>query len=235
MFKVLNCVPCAREYPVVMNATNRTEVPVGMREFPPLSTKWPLSNAAAVYADFFDDKSLRLGMDFRGYIFQNQSQVTRDNLSQYAQHFADENKVELPVALDPQGKYHDELLADVALGERLGVKQLPTVFVIGNSEKPTRFDGYVDGLTLEAAIRAMKIAVAIDSSSAGSHQSGEGAAATAKSEEHLEIHRATEALEKALGYMASQPHDFGGHKVDAMETCRHAIEQLQLAEKYDQH
>ena len=49
-------------------------------------------------------------------------------------------------------------------------------------------------------------------------------------EMHPRIARAIEALRDAREYMAHAPHDFGGHKVEAMRTVHEAIEQLRQAE-----
>jgi hypothetical protein len=43
---------------------------------------------------------------------------------------------------------------------------------------------------------------------------------------------AVRALRDARAFMASAPHDFGGHKADAMRACDDAIHQLRLAMAY---
>jgi len=56
----------------------------------------------------------------------------------------------------------------------------------------------------------------------------------AKSElgHHPKIANAVRALENAIDYMEHAPHDFGGHKVQAIADSRKAIEQLREAMKY---
>jgi len=49
---------------------------------------------------------------------------------------------------------------------------------------------------------------------------------------HPRIAAAIEALRDARAYMAEAPHDFGGHKVEAIRACDAAIRQLQLALAY---
>ena len=102
MFEDLECPDCARAYPVVWEAANAHHIPVVLHDFP--LSKHPWSFEAAIFARFFDTKSQKLGNDFRGYIYQNQPQITRENLQQYVQKFADQNKVPLPFAVDPEGK-----------------------------------------------------------------------------------------------------------------------------------
>lgn len=51
--------------------------------------------------------------------------------------------------------------------------------------------------------------------------------------EHPRISRAITDLEAAIDYMQKAPHDFGGHRVEAIEASRKAIEQLKLALQFD--
>ncbi len=49
---------------------------------------------------------------------------------------------------------------------------------------------------------------------------------------HPRIARAIHALQDAMDYMRAAPHDFGGHKADAMHASEEAIRQLNLALEY---
>ena len=49
---------------------------------------------------------------------------------------------------------------------------------------------------------------------------------------HPRIAHAIEALRDARAYMAAAPHDFGGHKADAIRACDEAIRQLNFALAY---
>ncbi len=53
-------------------------------------------------------------------------------------------------------------------------------------------------------------------------------------ERHPAIRRAIAALQAAKVDMQHADHDFGGHRVAALEECDKAIVQLQEALKYDQ-
>ena len=154
VFEDLACPDCARAYPVVWKAAKAHHIPVVLHDFP--LPKHPWSFQAAVYARFFDTKSEKLGDDFRGYIFQNQPQITADNLRQYAQKFADENKAPLPFAIDPEGKLKEKVKADYALGQRVGVVHTPTIFVIRNGGASTPFVEVVDRAQLTQIIEDMK-------------------------------------------------------------------------------
>lgn len=49
---------------------------------------------------------------------------------------------------------------------------------------------------------------------------------------HPRIAKAIESLEDARAYLAAAPHDFGGHKADAIRASDEAIKQLRLALAY---
>jgi protein-disulfide isomerase len=135
MFEDLECPDCARAYPVVWDTANAHHVPVVLHDFPLAMHPWSFD--AAVYARFFDAKSEKLGNDFRGYIFSNQPQITKDNLRQYVDKFANDNKRPLPFALDPDGKLKDEVIADRNLGTQINLQHTPTIFVVGNGGAAT--------------------------------------------------------------------------------------------------
>jgi hypothetical protein len=52
-------------------------------------------------------------------------------------------------------------------------------------------------------------------------------------EGHPRIRAAIRALREAKDEMQAADHDFGGHRVDAIKECDRAIEQLELALRYD--
>jgi len=135
VFEDLECPSCAKAYPQVWQAANASHVPVVLHDFP--LSKHPWSRQAAIDARFLDTKSEKLGNDFRGYIYQNQPQITRGNLLQYFQKFADENKVPVPFALDPQGRLEDKIQADYNLGLKCELTGTPTIFVIGRTANPS--------------------------------------------------------------------------------------------------
>ena len=49
---------------------------------------------------------------------------------------------------------------------------------------------------------------------------------------HPRIAKAIEALKDARAYMEAAPHDFGGHKADAIKATDEAIKQLNFALAY---
>jgi protein-disulfide isomerase len=133
MFADLECPECASAYPLVWQAADAHKIPVLLYDFPLPRHNW--SFAAAVWARYFDtqdNKSLKIGNEFRRYIYANQKQISRDNLQQWVQRFADEHKITLPPLNDPEGKLAQKVKADFALGQRIGVEHPPTIWVISN-------------------------------------------------------------------------------------------------------
>ena len=49
---------------------------------------------------------------------------------------------------------------------------------------------------------------------------------------HPNIARAVDDLEGAIHYMEKAPHDFGGHKADAIKASKEAVRQLRAALQY---
>ena len=56
--------------------------------------------------------------------------------------------------------------------------------------------------------------------------------AQAQEEFHPRIAAAIRELEEAIRYLEAAPHNFGGHKADAIRDARAAIRQLRLALAY---
>jgi hypothetical protein len=50
--------------------------------------------------------------------------------------------------------------------------------------------------------------------------------------EHPRIAAAIRELEEAIAYMEKAPHDFGGHKAEALRASREAVQQLRKALAY---
>jgi len=143
VFEDLECPTCAVAYPLVWDAAKAHNVPVVLHDFPLAMHPW--SFEAAVYARYFDTKSQKLGDDFRGYIFKNQTQIDKQNLRQWVDKFASENKAPLPFVFDPDGQLRAKVIADRDLGTKIGLQHTPTIFVIGNggaATPPIEVDDY---------------------------------------------------------------------------------------------
>ncbi|HYL92126.1 MAG TPA: thioredoxin domain-containing protein [Alphaproteobacteria bacterium] len=153
VFEDLECPDCARLYPIVVEVAGAHHVPVVLHDFPLPRHPWAFD--AAAYARYFDTKSEKTGNDFRGYIYRNQPQITRENLRQYVQKFADDNKVPLPFVIDPEGKLKAKIKADYDLGQQIGIEHTPTIFVIGRGGAAAPFVEVADRVQLSQSIEDM--------------------------------------------------------------------------------
>ena len=153
VFEDLECPDCARAYPQVWEAAKKYGIPVVLHDFP--LNQHPWSFDAAVFARYFDTKSQKLGDDFRGYIFQNQVQINKQNLRQYVDKFAGDNKAPIPFVLDPDGKLKGKVVADRDMGTQIGLAHTPTIFVVGNGGAATPAVEVEDRAKLNEIIEAM--------------------------------------------------------------------------------
>lgn len=130
-FDDMECPVCGRVNPILMQAVAKYNIPWVRHDFPLPYHNW--SKQAAVNARWFDTQSLKAGNDYRDYIFANQPQILNPTVLQaYTQTFANSRKLQLPFAIDPQGKLLAEVQADFALGQRVGIEHTPTVWVVTN-------------------------------------------------------------------------------------------------------
>src|SRR6478672_13099401 len=130
MFEDLQCSDCSKADPVVWETADAHKIPVVLHDFPLPMHNWAFD--AAVWARYFDKASAGLGNEFRKFIYANQVQITRENLPQWAQRFAAQNKTAVPTDKDPDGKLADLVKADYLLGQRIGVEHTPTIWVVSN-------------------------------------------------------------------------------------------------------
>lgn len=131
MFEDLQCADCSKVYPVVWETAEAHKIPVTLHDFPLPMHNWAFE--AAVWGRYFEKTSPDLGNEFRKFIYANQTQIARDNLLQWAQKFAAENKINVPAENDPDGKLSALVKADYLLGQRIGVEHTPTIWVVSNS------------------------------------------------------------------------------------------------------
>ena len=153
VFEDMQCPDCARAYPVVREAASSHGVPLVLYEFPLRQHNWAFE--AAVYAKFFDAKSEKLGDQFRAYVFLNQASIVPDSLRAVAEKFAQDHGAELPASVDPDGSFKRKIQADYELGQHIGLKYTPTVFVIRRGAVSTDFVEVPDRSKLDRIIEDM--------------------------------------------------------------------------------
>ncbi|MGA9060359.1 MAG: thioredoxin domain-containing protein [Terracidiphilus sp.] len=142
-FEDLECPDCAAANPLLKEAAEKYNIPWVRHDFPLPQHNW--SFQAAVYARFFDTKSKKLGDDYRDYIFANQISIeTLDQLRDFTQKFAAAHGTALPFAVDPMGRLAQEVKADYALGQRIGIEHTPTIWIVTNAAHAAPFVEVVD-------------------------------------------------------------------------------------------
>ena len=142
VFEDLECPDCARAAPLLHEAAKQYNIPLVQRDFPLPMHPWSFD--AAVNARFFDTKSAKLGDEYRFYIFQNQTQITKQNLRGMTERFADEHKVALPFVMDPNGDLAAKVKADYQLGQRIPLDHTPTIYIVSDTVRGQPFIEVVD-------------------------------------------------------------------------------------------
>jgi protein-disulfide isomerase len=154
VFEDLQCPQCRLSAPVLRDAGKAYKIPVVRHDFPLPMHNWSFD--AAVIAHYFDALSPQLGYDFRDYIFQHQLEIIPTNLRSFAEKFAAEHKADLPFVVDPQGKLAAEVNAERNLGNRIGVHQTPTIYVVSSKPGGKPYVEVTDRSQLYQIIDAMR-------------------------------------------------------------------------------
>jgi dipeptidyl aminopeptidase/acylaminoacyl peptidase/protein-disulfide isomerase len=128
-FEDLECPDCARANPVLKEAAAKYKIPWVRHDFPLPFHPW--ASTAAVNARWFDTKGEKLGNEYRDAVLASQPAIPDANaLSQFTGKFAESHGLALPSAIDPQGKLAALVKADSALGKRIGIQHVPTIWVV---------------------------------------------------------------------------------------------------------
>lgn len=143
-FDDMECPDCAHANPVLREASEKYHIPWVRHDFPLSFHPW--SFQAAVNARWFDTKSKKLGDDYRDTIFANQLSLGEDpaRMDALTQKFAQEYGIAFPFNVDPMGKLAQEVKADYALGQRIGIEHTPTIWIVTDHSKGAPFVEVVD-------------------------------------------------------------------------------------------
>jgi protein-disulfide isomerase len=129
-FEDLECPACARAYPVTHEALKKYNIPLMRHDFPLPMHRW--SKDAAITARYLQDKvSPALAEQYRGDVFHNQTAIaSKDDLNNYTRKWFAQHGQQMPFVMDPNGLFAAEVNADYTLGERIGLVETPTIFVV---------------------------------------------------------------------------------------------------------
>ena len=126
----LECPACAHAFPFVHMAIEHYKIPLVRRDFLIPGHMW--SREAALYARYLQDKvSPDLATEYRREVFASQYKfASKDDLNRFTQQFFTKNGKQLPFVVDPTGELARQVEADVALGDKLGLHETPTIIVV---------------------------------------------------------------------------------------------------------
>lgn len=129
-FEDLECPACSHAYPIVHSAAERYKIPIVRYDFPLKMHIW--SRDAAITARYLQDKvSPQVADEFRGAVFAAQQSIaSKEDLANFTRRFFQTHKLNQPFVIDPAGRFNAEVNADYTLGERIGITQTPTVWVV---------------------------------------------------------------------------------------------------------
>lgn len=143
-FEDMECPDCGRANPLLKEASEKYHIPWVRHDFPLSFHPW--SFQAAVNARWFDEKSKKLGDEYRDAVFANQATFGEDpaRVAEFTQKFASDHGLAFPFNVDPQGKLTAAVKADYALGQRIGIEHTPTIWVVTSHSKGAPFVEVVD-------------------------------------------------------------------------------------------
>jgi protein-disulfide isomerase len=126
----LECPACAHAFPFVHMAIDHYKIPLVRYDFLIPNHLW--SREGAIYARYLQDKvSPELATQYRREVFASQFKIaSKDDLNRFTQQFFAKNGKQLPFVIDPTGQLLREVQKDVALGDKLGLTETPTLVVV---------------------------------------------------------------------------------------------------------
>jgi protein-disulfide isomerase len=129
-FEDLECPACARAFPIVHAAVDKYKIPLVRRDFPLKMHVWSFD--AAVIARYIQDKiSAQAAEEYRRAVFANQTAISsKEDLNAFTQKYFQSHGRVMPFVIDPSGLFAAEVHADYTLGERVGLTQTPSIFIV---------------------------------------------------------------------------------------------------------
>ena len=129
-FEDLECPACARAFPITHAAVDHYKIPLIRHDFPLQMHIW--SRDAAITARYLQDKvSPVVAEEFRHDVFAAQQQIaSKDDLNNFTQHWFQTHGLQMPFVMDPHGLFAAEVQEDENLGQRIGLTETPTIFVL---------------------------------------------------------------------------------------------------------
>ena len=129
-YEDLECPYCARAFPIVHAAVKHYQIPLEECDFQIAYHHW--SHDAAICAHYLKAKvSPALAEEYRREVFASQFRIaSRDDRRGFTQAFMSQHGQQMPFVIDPTGQFNREIEATTAQGNRLGIMETPSIFVV---------------------------------------------------------------------------------------------------------
>jgi protein-disulfide isomerase len=129
-FEDLECPACATAYPIVHAAAAQYKIPLVRHDYPWSFHVWSFD--AAITARYLQDSvSPAVAENFRRDVFASQTDISsKEDLGRFTTKWFQSHALTLPFVMDPNGTCKQEVLADLALGDRVGVRRTPCILVV---------------------------------------------------------------------------------------------------------
>lgn len=145
-FEDMECPVCARAFPVLHAAASQYHVPLEEHDFQIPYHQW--SHEAATFAHYLKARvSPELATEYRREVFASQQRISsKDDLVKFTQAFMSAHGKQMPFVVDPV--FSKEVEESTALGNRMGVNETPTIFVV----TPTHWIQVMDAMDITQAL-----------------------------------------------------------------------------------
>jgi protein-disulfide isomerase len=129
-FEDMECPGCAEAAPLVRATAAKYNIPLVRKDFTLLSHTWSLD--AAISARVLEDTaSAALAESYRKDLFATQSHIaSRDDLRAWTKAWFTNHGRKMPTAADMTGRARTQVLDDRSFGNRIGIHETPTFFVV---------------------------------------------------------------------------------------------------------
>jgi len=158
-YEDLECPFCAHAFPFVHAAAKHYQIPIVECDFQINYHHW--SHDAAICAHYLKAKvSPAVAEEYRREVFASQNRIaSRDDVRTFTQHFLAQHGLQMPFVMDPTGQFSREIDATTAQGNRIGLKETPSIFVVTNNhwiqvKDPDQLDEAIDEAEAEVAHRS---------------------------------------------------------------------------------
>jgi protein-disulfide isomerase len=132
-YEDLECPFCAHAFPFVHAAAKHYQIHLVECDFQINYHHW--SHDAAICAHYLKAKvSPAVAEEYRRELFASQDRIaSRDDVRTFNEHFLAQRKLQMPFVMDPTGQFSREIDASTAQGNRIGLRETPSIFVVTNN------------------------------------------------------------------------------------------------------